>query len=104
MACCRRGGRIVPSSAWRDGRPPGVMPCNRCKWGVLPWLGDPKGITSLYVSERQADLHVDVLAPVRRAGNEAHASQSKIPLGPLRFLDYLIESPRQAVLPDRAAA
>ncbi len=72
--------------------------------GFLPSLGGTKGMSSLYVSEREPDLRVDFLTPLRRAGNEVHAPHLKISLSPLKFLDYLIESPGQAVLLDRADA
>lgn len=73
--------------------------------GFLPALGGSKGMASLYVSEREPELRVDFLTVPRRAGrNEVHAPELGIALSPLKFLDYLIERPSQAVLLDRADA
>lgn len=73
--------------------------------GFLPSLGGSKGMASLYVSEREPDLRIDFLTVPRRAGrNEVHAPDLGIALTPLKFMDYLIERPGQAVLLDRADA
>jgi len=73
--------------------------------GFLPSLGGSKGMASLYVSERDPDLRIDFLTVPRRKGhNEVHAPELGIALSPLKFLDYLIERPGQAVLLDRADA
>jgi hypothetical protein len=73
--------------------------------GFLPALGGSKGMASLYVSEREPDLRIDFLTVPRRGGrNEVHAPDLGVALSPLKFLDYLIERPGQAVLLDRADA
>ena len=73
--------------------------------GFLPSLGGSKGMASLYVSEREPDLRIDFLTVPRRGGrNEVHAPDLGVSLSPLKFLDYLIERPGQAVLLDRADA
>ncbi|MFT4178703.1 MAG: nucleotidyltransferase domain-containing protein [Thermomonas sp.] len=73
--------------------------------GFLPALGGSKGIASLYVSEREPDLRIDFLTVSRRGGrDEVHAPDLGIALTPLKFMDYLIERPGQAILLDRADA
>ncbi|MEO6264220.1 MAG: GSU2403 family nucleotidyltransferase fold protein [Luteimonas sp.] len=72
--------------------------------GFLPALGGSKGFASQYVSKREPDLRIDFLTTLRRAGREVHAPQLGVTLSPLKFLDYLIEAPGQAVLLDRADA
>ncbi len=72
--------------------------------GFLPALGGSKGFASQYMSEREPDLRIDFLTVARRAGQEVHAPQLGVALSPLKFLDYLIEAPGQAVLLDRADA
>lgn len=73
--------------------------------GFLPSLGGTKGMASLYVSEREPELRVDFLTVPRRGHrNEVHAPDLGVSLSPLKFLDYLIERPGQAVLLDRADA
>lgn len=73
--------------------------------GFLPALGGSKGIASLYVNQRDPDLRVDFLTVTRRAGrNEVHAPDLGVALSPLKFLDYLIDRPGQAVLIDRSDA
>ena len=74
------------------------------EFGFLPALGGSKSLASHYVSEREPDLRIDFLTVVRRAGREVHAPELGIALSPLKFLDYLIEKPGQAVLIDRADA
>ncbi len=71
--------------------------------GFLPALGGSKGMASLYVSEREPELRVDFLTVSRRA-REVLAPELGVALSPLKFLDYLIERPGQAVLLDRADA
>ena len=73
--------------------------------GFLPALGGSKGMASLYVSEREPGLRVDFLTVPRRGNRSAvPAPDLGIALSPLKFLDYLIERPGQAVLLDRADA
>src|SRR5690606_7742414 len=73
--------------------------------GFLPALGGSKGMSSLYVSERDPGLRVDFLTVPRRGGRtEIHAPELGVSLTTMRFLDYLIERPGQAVVLDRAAA
>jgi hypothetical protein len=73
--------------------------------GFLPSLGGTKGMASLYVSQREPDLRIDFLTVPRRGGrSEVLAPNLGIALSPLKFLDYLIERPGQAVLLDRADA
>lgn len=71
--------------------------------GFLPSLGGSKSLASLYVSEREPDLRIDFLTVQRRA-REVHAPELGVALSPLKYLDYLIERPGQAVLLDRADA
>lgn len=71
--------------------------------GFLPALGGSKPLASLYVSKREPDLRVDFLTPARRSC-EVLAPEHGIALSPLKFLDYLIERPGQAVLLARANA
>jgi hypothetical protein len=72
--------------------------------GFLPALGGSKGFASLYVSERNPDLRIDFLTVARRGKNAVLAPQLGVALSPLKFFDYLIESPGQAVLLDRTDA
>lgn len=72
--------------------------------GFLPALGGSKGFASHYVSEHDTALRIDFLTVVRRAGRAVHAPELGVALSPLKFLDYLIERPGQAVLLDRADA
>lgn len=73
--------------------------------GFLPSLGGSKGIASLYVSQQEPDLRIDFLTVPRRGSvNQVHAPDLGVALSPLKFLDYLIERPGQAVLLDRADA
>ncbi|MEN1926191.1 GSU2403 family nucleotidyltransferase fold protein [Luteimonas sp. MJ293] len=75
------------------------------EYGFLPALGGSKGISSLYVSEKDPQLRVDFLTVPRRKGREdVYMADLGVSLSPLRFLDYLIERPGQAVLMDRADA
>ena len=74
------------------------------EFGFLPALGGSKGFASHYVSEREPDLRIDFLTVLRRAGREVHAPNLGVALSPLKFFDYLIERPGQAVLLDRADA
>lgn len=71
--------------------------------GFLPAMGGCKALASSYVSEREPDLRIDFLTAARRS-REVHAPELGIALSPLKFLDYLIETPGQAVLLDRADA
>ncbi len=73
--------------------------------GFLPSLGGSKGMARLYVSEREPELRIDFLTVPQRGGRtEVHAPDLGVALRPLKFLDYLIERPGQAVLLDRADA
>jgi len=72
--------------------------------GFLPALGGKKGLASQYVSEREPDLRIDFITPMRRKSELLAAPDLGVALSPLKFLDYLIESPGQAVLIDRADA
>lgn len=72
--------------------------------GFLPSLGGSKSLSSLYVSEHEPELRVDFLTVVRRGNREVHARNLGVALSPLKFLEYLIERPGQAVLLDRADA
>lgn len=74
------------------------------EFGFLPALGGSKSLASHYVSESEPDLRIDFLTVVRRAGREVHAPNLGVALSPLKFLDYLIERPGQAVLIGRADA
>lgn len=72
--------------------------------GFLPALGGSRGLASQYMSDREPDLRIDFLTVPRRAGREVLAPDLGVALSPLKFLDYLIEKPGQAVLLDRADA
>lgn len=72
--------------------------------GFLPALDGPKGLAAQYMSEHEPDLRVDFITPMRRRADLLAAPDLGIALSPLKFLDYLIESPGQAVLIDRADA
>ena len=72
--------------------------------GFLPALGGSKGLASQYVSEKESELRVDFLTPARRSHHDVQAKALGIALTPLKFLDYLIERPSQAVVLDRADA
>ena len=74
------------------------------EFGFLPALGGSKGLASQYMSELEPDLRIDFLTVPRRAGREVHAPNLGVALSPLKFFDYLIERPGQAVLIDRADA
>jgi hypothetical protein len=72
--------------------------------GFLPALGGSKGLASHYASERDWDLRIGFLTVARRAGREVLAPNLGVALSPLKFLDYLIERPGQALMIDRADA
>ena len=72
--------------------------------GFLPALGGSKGLASQYVSDPEPDLRIDFLTVPRRAAGDVHAPQLGVALTPLKFMDYLIETPGQGVLVDRAGA
>ncbi len=72
--------------------------------GFFPALGGSKGLASQYVSEREPDLRIDFLTAMRRNGKPVPAPDLGVALSPLKFFDYLLESPGQAVLLDRADA
>ena len=69
--------------------------------GFLPALGGSKGFAFHYVSEREPDLRIDFLTAMRRNGKPVPAPDLGVALGPLKFFDYLLEAPGQAVLIDR---
>lgn len=69
--------------------------------GFLPALGGSKGFASQYVSEREPDLRIDFLTAARRNGTPVIAPELGVSLSPLKFMDYLLEAPGQAVLLDR---
>ncbi len=72
--------------------------------GFLPALGGSKGFASQYMSAREPDLHIDFLTVARRSRADMIAPDLGVALSPLKFLDYLIEAPGQAVPLDRADA
>lgn len=72
--------------------------------GFLPALGGSRGFASQYVSEHEPDLRIDFLTPARRAGKGVIVANLGVALTPLKFLDYLLERPGQAVMLDRADA
>jgi hypothetical protein len=72
--------------------------------GFLPSLGGSKGFASQYVSEREPDLRIDFLTAMRRNGQPVPAPDLGVALTPMKFLDYLLEAPGQAVLIDRGDA
>jgi hypothetical protein len=69
--------------------------------GFLPALGGSKGFASQYVSEREPDLRIDFLTAMRRNRTPVPAPDLGVALCPLKFFDYLLEAPGQAVLIDR---
>jgi hypothetical protein len=66
--------------------------------GFLPALGGSKGFASQYVSERDPGLRIDFLTAMRRNGKPVPAPELGVALSPLKFFDYLLEAPGQAVL------
>jgi hypothetical protein len=72
--------------------------------GFLPALGGSKGFASNYRSATEPDLRIDFLTVRRRNNDEVHMPDLGVALVPLKFMDYLIERPGQAVLLDRADA
>lgn len=72
--------------------------------GFLPALGGSKGLASQYVSEREPDLRIDFLTAMRRNDDPLPAPSLGVALIPLKFFEYLIESPGQGALIDRADA
>lgn len=72
--------------------------------GFLPALGGAKGFASNYISEKEPDLRIDFLTVRRRNNDEVHMPDLGVALVPLKFMDYLLERPGQAVLLDRADA
>ncbi|MEO8809385.1 MAG: nucleotidyltransferase domain-containing protein [Rhodanobacter sp.] len=72
--------------------------------GFLPALGGSRGFASQYVSEREPDLRIDFLTPTRRVDTDVIMPDLGVALTPLKFLDYLLERPGQAVLLDRSDA
>lgn len=72
--------------------------------GFLPALGGAKGLASQFVSEREGDLRIDFLTAARRKRGDVAAPDLGVALVPLKFMDYLLERPGQAVLLDRADA
>ena len=72
--------------------------------GFLPALGGSRGFASQYVSEREPDLRIDFLTAARRTGKSVVVPDLGVALTPLKFLDYLLERPGQAVLLDMADA
>jgi hypothetical protein len=74
------------------------------EFGFLPAFGGSKGLASQYVSEREPDLRIDFLTAPRRSRQDVAAPDLGVALVPLKFLDYLIERPGQALLLDRADA
>jgi hypothetical protein len=72
--------------------------------GFLPALGGTKGFASNYMSEKEPDLRIDFLTVRRRNNAEVHMPDLGVALVPLKFMDYLLERPGQAVLLDRADA
>lgn len=72
--------------------------------GFLPALGGAKGLASQFSSEREGDLRIDFLTAPRRKEGDVAAPDLGVALVPLKFMDYLIERPGQAVLLARADA
>lgn len=72
--------------------------------GFLPSMGGQRGLASSYLSEREPHLRIDFITPQRRRDAEVPMPSLGVTLAPLKFLDYLIEAPGQAVLLDRAGA
>jgi hypothetical protein len=72
--------------------------------GFLPALGGSRGLASNYVSEKEPDLRIDFLTVMRRGGKDVPMPHIGVALTSLKFLDYLLERPGQAVLLDRADA
>lgn len=66
--------------------------------GFLPPLGGSRGFASPYVSEREPDLGIDFPTPARPTGKDVVVPDLGVVLTPLKFLDYLLERPGQAVL------
>jgi hypothetical protein len=74
------------------------------KMGFLPALGGSKGLASHYASQREPGLRIDFLTAKRRVDQPLAAPNLGISLEPLKFMDYLMEKPGQAILLDREDA
>jgi hypothetical protein len=72
--------------------------------GFLPVLGGSKGLASQYVSQREPGLRVDFLTTPGRSRNAVAVAELGVALQPLKFMEYLLESPSQGVVLDRADA
>lgn len=72
--------------------------------GFLPSMGGSKGLFSTFLSEREGDLRIDFLTAPRRSGGDVDMPELGIALVPMKFMEYLLERPGQAVLLDRADA
>lgn len=72
--------------------------------GFLPALGGSRGFASQYMSEREPELRIDFLTAPRRSSEDVQMPDLGVALTPLKFFDYLIERPGQAVLLDVADA
>ena len=53
-----------------------------------------------YTSKSDVSLRIDFLTPEGRAGRSEFVESLKIPLQPLRFLEFVLEAPTQAALLD----
>ena len=69
--------------------------------GFFPALGGSKGFASQYKSEREPGLRIDFLTAMRRNGKPVPAPDLGVELCFLKFFDYLLLAPGQAVLLDR---
>ncbi len=72
--------------------------------GFLPALGGTRGLASQYASESDLDLRVDFLTSTRRKRDDVPAPELGVALAPLKFMDYLLLHPGQAVLIGRGNA
>lgn len=66
--------------------------------GFLPSLGFSGNSLGTYVSDREPELRLDFLTPLRREEKAVECPNLKVALQPLKFLEFLIERPTQAVL------
>jgi hypothetical protein len=72
--------------------------------GFLPALGGSKGLATQYASKREPGLRIDFLTAKRRSDQPVGAPDLGVAFEPLKFMEYLMERPGQAVLLDREDA
>lgn len=77
---------------------------NSLQMGFLPALGGAKGLATQYASLREPGLRIDFLTAKRRSDRPVAMPDLDVSMEPLKFMEYLMERPGQAVLLDREDA